>query len=440
MADAVVKSVDPLSIAEDCGIEKGDIILKVNNKEITDVLDFRYLTSDEYYVVEVQKTDGTVEEIEVYNDLYEQFGCEFENSLMDEAKTCRNKCIFCFMDQLPKNMRQTMYFKDDDVRLSFLEGNYVTLTNLSDADIERICSLKVSPVNVSVHATEPSLRCKMLNNRFAGKVLTIMERFAKAGITMNAQIVLCKGINDGENLKRTLYDLSALYPHIRSISVVPVGLTGYRDGLYPLESFEKEDCEKVIDEVETYRQDFLKKFGTSLVYLGDEFYIKAKRDLPPFESYEDFPQIENGVGLMATFNFEVMEALQNLKNPISTHKKSIATSEIAYEYIVDAVDKVREICPDLCVNIYKIKNNFFGGKITVTGLLCGRDIIEELKDKDLGDELLLSESMFKSDCDILLDDVTKEEIEKELGIKVTICQNTGEDFVSSLIEKGADLL
>ena len=432
MSKAVVKSVDPYSIAEDCGIEKGDIITKVNNKEFADVLDFRYLTSDEYYVVEVEKTDGTVEEIEVYNDLYEQFGCEFENSLMDDPKTCHNKCIFCFMDQLPKNMRETMYFKDDDVRLSFLEGNYVTLTNLKDEDIDRLCRLKVSPINVSVHATDASLRCQMLGNRFAGRVMEIMNRFKDAGIFMNAQIVLCKGINDGENLKKSLYDLAGLFPHIKSISVVPVGLTGHREGLYELLPFEKDDCALVIDQVEAYQKDFINKFGTHLVYLADEFYIKAERALPGYDEYEDFAQIENGVGLMTTLKCEIEDALEEGVECVTSNPKSIATSEIAYEYICSFVDKIKEKCPSLDVNVYKIKNNFFGGKITVTGLLCGCDIIDQLKGKDLGDCLLLSESMFKSDCDILLDNVTREDIERELGVEVKICSNSGFEFVNTI--------
>ena len=432
MSKAVVKSVDPFSIAEDCGIEKGDIILKVNNTEFKDVLDFRYLTSDEYYVVEVAKTDGTVEEIEVYNDLYEQFGCEFENSLMDDAQTCRNKCIFCFMDQLPPNMRHTMYFKDDDVRLSFLEGNYVTLTNLSDEDIQRLCDLKVSPVNVSVHATDPELRCKMLGNRFAGKVMDIMNRFKSAGIFMNAQIVLCKGINDGDFLKKSLYDVASLFPYIKSVSVVPVGLTGHRNGLYPLESFEKEDCKKVINEVELYQKDFVKKYGTRLVYLADEFYIKAGIELPDYDSYEDFYQIENGVGLMTTLKCELEDALEGNPEIGSNCKKTIATGEIAYDYICSFVAKIKEKCPDTDVNVVGIKNNFFGGKITVTGLICGCDIISQLKGKDLGEYLILSQSMFKSDSDIFLDDVTKEDVEHELGVKVIITDNSGYDFVRTV--------
>ena len=432
MADAVVKSVDSFSIAEDCGIEKGDVILKVNNKDFEDILDFRYMTSDEYYVVTVRKTNGEIEEIEVYNDLYEQFGCEFENSLMDEPKTCRNNCIFCFMDQLPPNMRSTMYFKDDDVRLSFLEGNYVTLTNLSDKDIDRLCSLRVSPINVSVHATQPELRCKMLNNRFAGRVLSIMQKFADNGIYMNAQVVLCKGINDGENLKKTLYDLSELHPYVRSISVVPVGLTAYREGLYQLESFEKDDCLLVIDEVTSYSEDFLNRLGTRLVYLADEFYIKAERPIPNFESYEDFPQIENGVGLMATFMYDAAQALEEA-NPRNTPKsKTVVTSEIAYDYICDIVDSVKKKFPDLKAEVCKIKNEYFGGKITVTGLLCGSDIINQLKDKSLGEYLMLSSAMFKDDCDILLDNVTREDLEKSLGVK-TLIDTTGEEFVISLL-------
>ncbi len=433
MAKAIVKSVDPDSIAYDCGIVPGDKILKINNREFADVLDFRYLTSDDYYVVEVEKTDGSVEEIEIYNDLYEQFGCDFENELLDSANQCRNKCIFCFMDQLPPNMRETMYFKDDDVRLSFLEGNYVTLTNLSEQDIERICRLKISPVNVSVHVTDPELRCKMLNNRFAGKLLGIMKRFAGSGIFMNAQIVLCKDINDGAYLDKTIWDLKALYPQVQSISAVPVGLTAYREGLYPLEGFEAEDCRKVIHQVENHQKRFLNEIGTRLVYLADEFYIKAGVDLPDYEAYEDFPQIENGVGLMKTLEHEIMLALKDIPTDKIPAKKSVATGEIAYDYIKSFTDKIHSLNKNTDVEVYKIKNNFFGGRITVTGLVCGCDIIDQLKGKPLGEYLLLSQSMFKSDCDIMLDDTTKEELEKALGVKVIICDNTGEDFVKSVL-------
>lgn len=433
MAKAVVKSVDPGSIADDCGIVCGDAIVKINGKEFVDILDFRFLTSDDYYVVEVEKTDGTVEEIEVINDLYEQFGCEFESQLIDKPMLCRNKCVFCFMDQLPPDMRKTMYFKDDDVRLSFLEGNYVTLTNLNEADIERICNLRVSPINVSVHVTDPERRCEMLNNRFAGNVLKIMRRFADAGILMNGQIVLCPGLNDGEYLTKTLMDLKEFFPHIQSVSIVPVGISAYRDGLYPLKSFDEESSKKVINQVEKISGEFLEELGTRLVYLSDEFYINAKMPLPSYDAYEDFPQIENGVGLMTTLEYEFDEAVKFVPKDLKPHKKSIATSEIAYDYIVELVDKLKSVNKNVDIDVYKIKNNFFGGKITVTGLLCGCDIIEQLKGKNLGKYLVLSASMFKSDCDIMLDNTTKEDLERELNVKVLINDNSGEDFLSALL-------
>lgn len=433
MSEAIVKKVDVDSIAYDCGIEPGDKILKINNTDFVDILDFRYLTSDDYYVVTVEKSDKTIEEIEVYNDLYEQFGCEFENELLDEPKQCRNKCVFCFMDQLPPNVRETMYFKDDDVRLSFLEGNYVTLTNLNEDDIERICRLRISPVNVSVHVTDAELRCKMLNNRFAGKLLSIMRKFADNGIFMNAQIVLCKGINDGKYLDKTIEDLKGFYPQIQSISIVPVGLTAYREGLYPLEGFETDDSALVIEQVENYQKHFLDELGTRLVYLSDEFYIKAGVELPDYEAYEDFPQIENGVGLMKTLEYEVMQAVEAISADKPSAKKSIAVGEIAYEYIKSFVEKIHSVNNKTDVEVYKIKNNFFGGRITVTGLVCGCDIIEQLKGKNLGEYLLLSQSMFKSDCDVMLDDTSKEDLERTLGVKVIICGNTGEDFVKAVL-------
>ena len=436
MNKAVVKLVDQNSIAFDCGVEPGDVVRAINGKQPIDILDFKYLTSDDYYVIEIEKTDGTVEEIEVYNDDYEQFGVIFENELIDDAKTCRNKCIFCFMDQLPPNSRDTMYFKDDDVRLSFLQGNYVTLTNLSDADIDRLCQLRVSPVNVSVHVTDAQRRCMMLNNRFAGKVLDIMQKFADSGIVMNAQIVLCKGINDGEYLDKSINDLKRLFPSIRSVSVVPVGLTRYRDGLYPLELFDKEDCIRVIHQVEEHQQKMLREFGTRLVYLADEFYIKAGVDLPPYEAYEDFPQIENGVGLMAVLEQEILTELEYAHEfaDATPAPKSIATSHIAYDYICRYVNMIKKHNSRLECNVYKITNDYFGSNITVTGLLCGRDIINQLKGKSLGEYLILSESMFKSDCDIFLDDTTKEAVEAELGVKIIKTDNSGADFVASLMK------
>lgn len=436
MVNAKVKFVEPDSIADECGIEPGDFIVRINGNELKDILDFKYYTGDDYYVVEVKKSDGVTEEIEVYNDCYEQFGVEFENQLLDKPKECRNKCVFCFMDQLPPNVRDTMHFKDDDVRLSFLAGNYVTLTNLSDGDIDRLCAMKVSPVNVSVHVTDAERRCMMLNNRFAGRVLDIMKRFADAGIVMNAQIVLCPGINDGEYLKKTIYDLKNLYPAVRSVSVVPVGLTKYREGLFELEGFDKEGALNVIAQVSAYQEEFLRDIGTALVYLADEFYIQSDSPLPPYEHYEDFPQIENGVGLMAVLSKEIeteLDFADEFKDA-KPAKKSIATSVIAYDYIKDFTEKIRAVNPSLECDVYKIENEFFGSRITVTGLLCGRDIINQLKGKDLGEYLLLSESMFKDDCDIFLDDTLLEDVEKALGVKVVKTANCGMDFVAALMK------
>ena len=436
MEKAVVKSVEQNSIAFDCGIEPGDVIVSIDDKPIRDILDFKYYTSSDYYVVSIEKKDGYIDEIEVYNDDYEQFGVEFENQLIDKPMLCRNKCIFCFMDQLPQNVRSTMHFKDDDVRLSFLSGNYVTLTNLSDEDVDRLCEMRISPINISVHVTDAEKRCMMLNNRFAGKLLDIMNKFKHSGMHMNAQIVLCKGINDGEYLDKSISDLTEFYPYLLSVSVVPVGISKHRDGLFPLESFEKEDCIKVIEQVEKHREQIKQKFGTGLVYLADEFYIKAGLPIPEYEYYEDFPQIENGVGLMATLERE-MEIEMDFANEwkdIKPTPKSIATSHIAYDYIVKYVDMVKQKNPNLNVNVYKIDNNFFGDKITVTGLLCGSDIIEQLKDKELGEYLLLSSSMFRDDCDIFLDDTTKEQVENALGVKIIINDNSASDFINSLMK------
>lgn len=436
MRDAVVKSVAPLSIAEDAGIEVGDIIQKIDDKDIVDILDFKFLTSSEYYVVTVKKISGDIEEIEVYNDEYEEFGVEFEHQLIDEPKMCHNKCIFCFMDQLPKNMRSTMYFKDDDVRLSFLQGNYVTLTNLSNDDIKRITSLKISPINVSVHVTDGDVRKMMLNNRFADKVLDIMTEFAKNSIMMNCQIVLCKNINDGKLLEKSITDLRNLYPAVRSISIVPVGVSNHREGLFKLESFDEKSSGEVIDLVTPYQERFKKEIGTSLVYLADEFYIQANRKLPPFEHYEDFPQIENGVGLMASFEKEFYDCLEGLeKSDERFLQKTIVTSYIAYDYIVKYVNELKKIYKNLDVNVVKIKNNFFGEKITVTGLLCGCDIIEQLKNTAHFDKIVLCDVMIKDGTELFLDDTTISDVESELGVRVLLTKNDGYDFVDCICDK-----
>ncbi len=432
---AVISSVMPDSIAFEAGLECGDIIKSVNEKEFQDILDFKYITSDEYYTLEVQKKNGREEVIEIYNDYFEALGVEFENPLIDKPMLCKNKCIFCFMDQLPPNVRKTMLFKDDDVRLSFLQGNYVTLTNLSDEDIMRLCRLRVSPINVSVHVTDGAKRIEMLKNPNAAKVLDIMECFAKAGIVMNAQIVLCPGVNDGEYLRRTISDLGGLYPAVRSVSIVPVGLSKHRRNLAELQGFDMAASKEVIDLVTPYQQEFKNKYDTNLVYLADEFYINAMVPVPPYEHYEEFPQIENGVGLIAAMRDEIDTELSYLeKISHSPLPKTIATSYIAYDFICECVSKLKSKVPELNVDIVKIKNDFFGDKITVTGLICGSDIINQLKGRLNTKILLLSEGMFKSDEDIFLDDTTLEAVEKELDVKVIKTPNTGYGFINALLK------
>ncbi|MBR3934120.1 MAG: DUF512 domain-containing protein [Clostridia bacterium] len=432
---AVISNVLYDSIAYEAGLECGDIINTVNGKTFCDILDFKYMTSDEFYTLEITKKDGTEEIIEIYNDYFENLGVEFENPLIDKPMLCKNKCVFCFMDQLPPNVRQTMLFKDDDVRLSFLQGNYVTLTNLNDEDINRLCSLKVSPINVSVHVTDSKKRVEMLKNPNAANLLAIMKRFADSGIIMNAQIVLCKGINDGKYLEKTIKDLRSLYPAVRSVSIVPVGLSKYRDNLTKLEGFDKVSSHSVIKLVEPYQKEFKKDIDTSLVYLADEFYISANVPIPSYEHYEEFPQIENGVGLIAAMRDEIETELEFMEIPKGNIlPKTIATSYIAYDFICECVSKLKTKVPHLCVDVVKVKNNFFGDKITVTGLLCGSDIINQLQGNLKNKILLLSESMFKSDEDIFLDDTTLCDVETGLGVKVVKTPNTGYGFIKAILE------
>ena len=433
-ADTTIKYIEPNSIAEEAGLESGDKLISINGHDFHDILEYRYLTAEYEVTLEVLKKDGTTEMITVEND-YEDLGIEFAEGLIDEAQSCRNKCIFCFIDQLPKGMRETVYFKDDDTRLSFLQGNYVTLTNMSDEEIDRLIKMRVSPINVSVHATDPELRCKMLNNRFAGKCYDIMKRFAENEIYMNCQIVLCPGINDGENLKRTLSDLGALFPNVNSISVVPVGLTRYRDGLYPLTPFTKESSAETIRFVEEIQNEFLENLGTRLVYLSDEFYVDAGIPVPDAESYEGFPQIENGVGLIASMQEEFDSAMRLLPEKKRSRRVSVAPGEIAEGFIKGLTEKIEQACEGVKVDVYPIKNNFFGGGVSVSGLVCGCDIIEQLKDKIQTDTLLIPHSMLRDEDNIFLDDTTVEDVEKALNVKIVPVLNDGYEFVEKILDE-----
>lgn len=427
-----IKTVLPGSIAEEIGLEAGDVILKINNHEIRDILDYRFFMSDEEILLEVLTKQGEVAEVEIEKECYEDLGVEFESGLIDGAKSCANRCVFCFIDQLPKGMRDTLYFKDDDTRLSFFQGNYVTLTNVSDREIDRLISMRVSPINVSVHTTNPDLRIKMLNNKNAGEIFEIMKKFSDNGILLNAQIVLCPGLNDKEELERTFSDLLSL-GHIKSVSVVPIGKTKYRDGLCNIPSVDKEKAMEVISITEKWQQKALKKIGTRLFYASDEFYLKAGLEVPPASQYEGFPQIENGVGLIASMKEEFEGAISEDYTFSGKRHVSIATGEAAYNFIKSIAKTAENKYNGLKVDVYKITNNFFGGEITVAGLLCGADIISQLKGKNLGDELLISESMLRESTDVLLDDVKTEDIEKELGVKIRAIPNDGYSFLEALL-------
>jgi len=453
--------VQPSSIAEEAGIEAGDFLLSINKQTIKDIFDYRYFQASEQLLLEIEKPDGEIWEIEVEKDESEDLGLEFEDSLIDGAKSCTNKCIFCFIDQLPKGMRETVYFKDDDSRLSFLTGNYVTLTNIKNEELQRIINYRMSPINVSVHTTNPELRKFMLGNRFAGDVLDKIKLLTNNGIEVNCQIVLCRDINDNEELDRTIGDLAEFYPLINSISIVPVGISKHRDNLYKLIPFDMESCTKVINQVHKWQNKLLKEKGSRVVYLSDEFYINAEMNVPKHKDYEGFPQIENGVGMLALFKKEVKDALKHkeklacaeqrrLQKPSCTYtsqecekgvtapskrKISIATGRLVYKNIIQLVNEIKTVYEDLEVNVYVIENNFFGQYVNVCGLLTGGDIIKQLKDKELGLELLISRSMLRAGEHVLLDDYTVEQIETELGVKIHIVESNGVDFINAVIGK-----
>ncbi len=429
---AEVFRIMPGSIAEELGIEPGDVICRINGRRIADFLDYQFLSAAPEVILLVQKKSGEMVEFEVENEELEDLGISFQNMLFDPAKSCSNRCVFCFIDQLPPNMRETLYFKDDDSRLSFLYGNYVTMTNMLPKDVERLIEYRVSPVNISVHTTDMNLRKKMLKNRHADRLMKYIQMLYDGGISMNMQIVLCKGLNDGEKLTQSLLDLARFHPQAVSVSVVPVGLTCYREGLYPLEAFTKTDAIRVVAQVEALQEQFLQEFGSRFVYLSDEFYLLAELPVPPAEAYEDFPQIENGVGMEASLEMEFREALEEKPSFVFCGKTVIATGTLAYPFIEKLVRLAREQYPELDVEVVAVENQLFGGGVTVAGLLGGRDLIRTLKGKTF-DRLLITSSMLKADEPIFLDDVTLEELETELGAMVEACQNDGFQFLKKLI-------
>ena len=432
----VITGVERGSRAYRAGLEAGDKLLTINGNEIKDVLDYRFYLADTHLHIVIER-NGEINDTVIRKGEHDDIGLDFETPLMDKKHSCHNKCIFCFIDQLPKGMRETLYFKDDDSRLSFLHGNYVTLTNMSDEDIDRIIKMHKSPVNISVHTTNPELRCMMMKNKRAGYVLDYIKRLAEAGIKICGQIVLCKGVNDGDELTRTMHDLATLYPATVSVSVVPAGMTKYRDGLYPLEQFTAEDCRRVIAQVEDFANKCLEYYGSRIIFCSDEFYLKAGLPLPCEEFYEDYSQIENGVGMitsMRTEFFTELDYLDEYTENFAPKKKSVATGAAAYPLIRELADELMARVDGLEVNVYKIDNEFFGDTITVAGLLTGKDLYGQLKDKDLGEELLIPAVTLRDGEEVFLCGMTLSELSESLGVRVTPSRADGADFIRTLLD------
>lgn len=420
------------SHADKVGIKKGETLLSINSNEIVDVLDYRFYQVNRKLTLEVADEDKNVRTIEMTKGEYEEIGLEFETYLMDKQHSCRNKCIFCFIDQLPKGMRESLYFKDDDSRLSFLFGNYITLTNITEHEIDRIIKMHISPINVSVHTTNPELRCKMMNNRFAGDTLKYLKRFADAGITLNCQIVSCPGINDGDELVRTLTDLENL--GVNMTAIVPVGLTRYRENLYPLVPYNKETAGQTIDIIEKMGDECVKKHGRRIFFPGDEFYLLAEREIPSPEFYEDFSALEDGIGMIAYLTDDVGWKLEELDADESLcHKVTIACGEGVFPYMKRIMSMINEKFPNITINTRAIKNNFFGGGVNVSGLVTGGDLIDQLRGDDLGDRLIIPSSMLRFENDLFLDDVSTDDVERELGVTLVPVNNNGNDLVEAVI-------
>lgn len=431
----MIKDVLPGSIADELGIEAGDKLISINDNEIEDVFDYHFYVNDEELVLLIEKPNGEEWELEIEKDYEEDLGIEFEQGLMDEYRSCHNKCMFCFIDQMPEGMRDTLYFKDDDSRLSFLQGNYVTLTNMSDHDIERIVRYHLEPINISFQTTNPELRCKMLHNRFAGDALKKVDTLYESGIQMNGQIVLCKGINDGEELERSIRDLSKYVPCLQSVSVVPVGLTKYREGLYPLEPFTREDAVKILDTIHRWQDKFYEEYGIHFIHAGDEWYILAGEEMPEEERYDGYLQLENGVGMLRLLENEFEEAYEKADGDDRDRELSIATGFLAYPYIQKMASRIEEKYSNTQIHVYPIRNDFFGELITVSGLITGQDLIHQLQNQKLGDRLLLPCNMFRSHEEVFLDDITLAQVEDALQVRADIVKSSGQDFIDVIVNE-----
>ncbi len=432
-----IAKVDPDSIAEELGIEAGDMLLEINGNQVRDVIDYRYHIGDENILLTIEKRDGELWEFDIEKEFGEDLGLHFEQPLLDRQKTCSNACTFCFIDQMPPNMRDTLYIKDDDSRLSFLQGNYITLTNMSREDFQRMIDYRLSPVNVSIHTSNPELRISMLKNKRASEVLDSLRELTSAGIDINGQIVLIPGVNDGSELDQTLKDLDALRPHMHSVAIVPVGLTKYRDGLAPLNCFTKDEAREVIKQVEAFSNQSRSTTGEGFAYLSDEFYLIAEQEVPEEAYYDGYPQFENGVGLIRSFKNEAQGAIHELVdkdlklNPINL---GIVTGEYASPMIKEIADQLMREFPALHLTVYTVKNNFFGEDVKVTGLLTGTDLIDKLKSHG-ETAIMVPRTMFRSDELITLDDYYLDELEDKLKTKIIPVANQGKLFVGTIIKE-----
>lgn len=428
-----IESVDAGSVCEKHGIKADDVLISINGNEIMDVLDYQFYAAESKLLLEIER-NGKKRSVSLKKKDYEDLGLNFCTYLMDEQKPCRNKCVFCFIDQLPKGLRDSLYFKDDDSRLSFLFGNYITLTNISEHEVDRIIKMHISPINISVHTTNPKLRNRMMHNRFAGDSLKVLYRLAEAGTKINCQLVLCPGWNDGDELKKTLDDLTSLYPSVQSIAAVPLGMTKFRDGLEKLTPYNKDSARATVSIIEDYGDKCLKKYGTRIVYAADEFYLKAELPMPDEDYYEEYAQLDNGVGMCTLLKSEFVQAVNEENMPYDESVNvSIATGTAAYPLLCELVDIAKKKWHNLNCKVFEIKNNFFGESITVSGLITGGDLISQLKNQDLGNTLLLPSSMFRAQGDIMLDDTSVNDIETALNVRVRITQNDGFDLLSAIL-------
>ena len=425
----IIENITEDSIAEELEIKAGDILYSINDVLVKDIIDYKYLISDEYINLKIITSNEDLIEYEIEKDYDEDLGIIFTNPLIDRAKTCKNKCMFCFIDQLPPNMRDTLYFKDDDSRLSFLQGNFITLTNMSDDEIDRIIKYRLSPINISVHTTNSQLRVKMLNNKNAGKVYEILEKFHEANLEVNCQIVLVPNVNDGNELDRTINDLLKLKPTIGSLAIVPVGVTKYRKNLQKVDAYDKESARKLLDQIRLIQDNNLKEHNTRFVFPSDEFYCLSGVKLPDYNQYEGFPQLENGVGLMKLFQYEIEEELMDMSIDHRQGKFTIATGSLAFDFMKEISKGIKVKFPNVKVNVVPIENHFFGETITVSGLVTGIDILNKLKDRDLGDALLIPKSMLKADEDIFLDNMALDSLESKLNSKIYPIEVKGKNLI-----------